>query len=109
MITPGSNKDEMHAYADVLAPMLMARQAMRKNVPKAIASMTGGEYDLFASRKGFETRMNSFANHLHSRYLLSFEPKNPEPGLHVIRVRLRDPRKETVLFRGNYWAAGVNR
>jgi len=105
----GSNKDEMHAYADVLAPMLMARQAMRKNVPKAIASMTGGEYDLFASRKGFETRMNSFANHLHSRYLLSFEPKNPEPGLHVIRVRLRDPRKETVLFRGNYWAAGVNR
>jgi len=48
--------------------------------------MTGGEYELFSSRKGFETRMNSFANHLHNRYLLSFEPKSPHSGLHQIRV-----------------------
>ena len=75
----------------------------------AIASMSGGEYKLFASRKSFETRMNSFANHVHNRYLLSFEPRSPHPGLHQIRVRLKDPaRDETVLFRSNYWAGGVD-
>jgi len=105
----GANRDEAYwnAPPNVVAPLLMARQATKKNVPKAIAAMTGGEYELFSSRKGFETRMNSFANHLHNRYLLSFEPKSPHPGLHRIRVRLRNPAPdETVLFRSNYWAGG---
>ena len=86
----------------------MSLAAMKKNMPQAIASMSGGEYELFASRKSFETRMNNFANHVHGRYLLSFEPRSPRPGLHQIRVRLKDPaRDETVLFRSNYWAGGV--
>lgn len=107
----GSNRDEVYwnVRPNVVAPILMARQAMKKNIPKAIAAMTGGEYELFSSRKGFETRMNSFSNHLHNRYLLSFEPKNPHPGLHQIRVRLKDPaRAETLIFRSNYWAGGSN-
>src|SRR5713101_8428403 len=100
----GSNRDEVYwgVHPDVEAPLLMAKQAMKKNIPKAIASMTGGEYELFSSRKGFETRMNSFSNHLHNRYLLSFEPKSPHPGLHQIRLRLKDPAPGTVLFRSNY-------
>ncbi len=105
----GSNRDEAYwdARPDIVAPLLMARQAMKKNTPKAIAAMTGGEYELFSSRKGFETRMSSFSNHLHNRYLLSFEPKNPHPGLHRIRVQLKDPNQaETILFRINYWAGG---
>ena len=106
----GSNRDEAYwnAPPDVVAPILMARQAMKKNIPKAIAAMTGGEYELFSSRKGFENRMNTISNHLHNRYLLSFEPKNPHSGLHQIRVRLKDPAAETVLFRSNYWAGGSN-
>jgi len=86
----------------------MARQSMKKNIPKAIAAMTGGEYELFSSRKGFETRMNNFSNHLHNRYLLSFEPKSPHPGLHQIQVRLTTPAQANVLFRRNYWAASPN-
>jgi len=87
----------------------MAMAAMKRNVSQAIASMSGGEYKLFASRKSFETKVNSFSNHVHNRYLLSFEPRRPHPGLHQIRVRLKDPaRNETVLFRSNYWAGGVS-
>ena len=79
---------------------------MRKNSAKALASMTGGEYELFATRKIFESDMISFANHLHSRYLLSFEPKDPHPGLHRIRVRLRQAdSSQTLLFRSTYWVA----
>jgi len=82
------------------------RQAMEKNTPKELASMTGGEYELSNTRKGFETDMTSFANHLHSRYLLSFEPKHPHPGLHQIRVRLKNPTQNgIVLFRSSYWVA----
>src|SRR5439155_17520166 len=100
----GSNKDERQPMPDLLAPLSMARQAMRKNIPKAIASMTGGQYELFSSRKGFETGMNAFANHLHSRYVLSFEPKSPRPGLHQILFRLRCwTPKEIVIFRPHYW------
>jgi hypothetical protein len=77
---------------------------MRKNVPKTIAAMTGGEYELFATKKKFDIRMNDFTNHLHSRYLLSFAPKNPHPGLHQIRVRLKSAKKDTVLARTSYWA-----
>jgi hypothetical protein len=104
----GNNKNEMHPGPDLLAPLIMARQAMRKNVPKAIAEMTGGEYELFSTHKKFDVHMNEFTNHLHSRYLLSFEPKNPHPGLHQITVRAAAPQKgEIVLARTSYWAKGA--
>jgi VWFA-related protein len=103
----GTNKNEMHQGIDFLDLLYMTAQAMRKNVPSTIAAMTGGEYELFATRKKFEVRMNDFTNHLHSRYLLSFAPKNPHAGLHQIRVRLqaqKDSEAATVLARTSYWA-----
>ena len=83
--------------------MKLAHEAMRKNTAKSVASMTGGEYELFKSRKSFEKFMMEFANHLHSRYLLRFEPKNPHPGLHDVRVRLRQPGEFVILARRSYW------
>ncbi len=104
----GANRDEWSPNVDFIEKLAAARQAIRKNTPKALASMTGGEYELFATRKGFETDMTSFANHLHSRYQLSFQPKRPRSGLHQIRVRLRyPPQNETVLFRSSYWVAAA--
>jgi VWFA-related protein len=101
----GTKRDEWSANVDIIEKIAAARQAMRRNTPKALAAMTGGEYELFATRNQFETEMTTFANHLHSRYLLSFEPRSPHSGLHQIRVRLREPPKNwTVLFRSSYWA-----
>ncbi len=106
----GSNRDEWSPNFDIIENLAAARQAMRKNSAKALASMTGGEYELFATRKKFESDMISFANHLHSRYLLSFEPKDPHTGLHRIRVRLRNAgSNQTVLFRRTYWVADSRR
>lgn len=100
----GNNKDEMNAGPDLLAPLFLIRQAMRKNTPKAIAAMTGGEYDSFKSQNAFEGRLVDFTNHLHSRYLLSFQPRDPHPGLHELRVRLREPASGEILARSSYWA-----
>ena len=101
----GNNIEEMHPTVDFLALAYMAAQAMRKNTPATVASMTGGEYEMFATGKHFEARMIDFTNHMHSRYLLSIEPKGPHAGLHQIRVRLRDPGDRTVLARSRYWVA----
>jgi len=103
----GTNKDEMHQGIDFLDLGYRTAQAMRRNVPSTVASMTGGEYELFASRNNFEIRMTDFPNHLPSRYLLSFAPKDPHPRLHQIRVRLRGSNDGKVLARSSYWAEGT--
>jgi VWFA-related protein len=106
----GTNQNEMNPGPDLLGPILMTVNAMRKNVPKTVAEMTGGEYELFETRKNFELRMTDFTNHLHSRYLLSIVPKNPHPGLHELRVRLKkdkETKNDSVLARTSYWAEGT--
>ena len=103
----GNNINEMHPSPDLLAPLIMAAEAMKKNAPKTVASMTGGEYEMFATGKHFETRMIDFTNHLHSRYLLSIEPKSPHEGMHQLRVRLRNASHGTVLARSSYWVVGA--
>jgi len=104
-VARGTNKDEWSPNVDIIEKLAAARQAMRKNAPRALTSMTGGEYELFATRNAFETDLTTFSNHLHSRYQLSFEPNDPHPGLHQIRVKLRDPgNNQSVLFRSSYWA-----
>ncbi len=100
----GTNQDEMRPTADILAVVQLAAQAMRRNTSKAVAAQTGGEYELFETSKGFETEMIEFTNHLRSRYLLTFAPIDPQPGLHRIQVRLKEPGKRTVLARNSYWA-----
>lgn len=97
---------EIQDAPDLLAPFLLAAQAMRKNTAKEIASLSGGEYQMFDSAKGFDAEMNGFSNHLHSRYLLSFQPAKPHPGLHQLTVKVKEPANATVLARGSYWAQG---
>ncbi len=54
-----------------------------------------------------ETTLRSQANVVLIPALLSFAPKNPHPGLHQIRVRLKDAGDATVLARSSYWAEGT--
>jgi VWFA-related protein len=96
---------EVHEGPDLLAPLVLTAQAMRKNVAKAITSMTGGEDAQFSSGKAFDRDMTEFSNHLYARYLLSFAASKPHPGLHQLRVRLKQPNDASVLARSNYWAA----
>jgi VWFA-related protein len=106
----GANRDEAYwdAPPDIVGTLLMARNAMKKNVTKAIAEMTGGEYELFTTRRTFEGRMVDFNNHLHSRYILSFTPQNPHPGFHQVQVHLKRPQSGVrILSRTSYWALGT--
>jgi VWFA-related protein len=89
---------------NLLAPLTMAINAMRKNAPKALASMSGGEYATFTSDKGFENRVAEVASHARNRYMLSFRPTDLTPGLHVIKVSLAENYGARVVTRSSYWA-----
>ncbi len=78
-------------------------QAFRKNVTKEIALMSGGEYTTFTGDKKFEQRVVEEAKHARNRYLLTFRPTNPTPGLHTLRVRLAQDYGARVVARADYW------
>jgi VWFA-related protein len=87
-----------------ISSLLMAVQSMKKNVTKQIALMSGGEYAPFTRDKGFEDRVAEVAQHARNRYMLSFTPTDPTPGLHNLRVRLTQDYGAHVVARANYWA-----
>jgi VWFA-related protein len=89
---------------DLLTPLMMAIQAVRKNVAKEIATMSGGEYAPFTTERGFEGRVQEVAKHARNRYLLSFRPTDDTPGLHMIEVRLTRDLGARVVARASYWA-----
>ena len=78
--------------------------ALQRNVPETVAHLTGGEYFKLTNAKSLERDLGSIANHLPNRYVLSFHPQSPQPGLHVISVRLPGYSDLDVTARRSYWA-----
>lgn len=93
------------ALLNPVPALAMAVQAFRKNTAAAIPRMTGGQYLRFNKGKQLDSEMGMLANQVHNRYILSFQPSDPKPGLHVLSVELRQPLEARVLARTNYWAA----
>jgi VWFA-related protein len=89
---------------DFLVPLIMAVQAVRKNVAREIALMSGGEYAPFTTERGFEDRVQEVSKHARNRYLLSFRPTDNTPGLHQLDVRLTRNLGAQVVARTSYWA-----
>lgn len=89
---------------DMVGALMALIQAFKKNVTKEVALMSGGEYTTFVTDQKFEKRMTEAAKHARNRYLLTFSPSNPAPGLHSIRVHLAEDYPDVhVVARANYW------
>jgi VWFA-related protein len=89
---------------NILAPLMMTVNAMRRNTPKTLAALSGGEYDPFTRERGFEARVAEVASHARNRYILSFHPTDLTPGLHSIEVKLTQDYGAHVVARNSYWA-----
>ena len=85
--------------------LAMIVQAFKKNVARQVAGMSGGEYTQFTGDKGFEQRVVDAAKHARNRYLITFSPSNPTPGLHTIRVKTAQDYGARIVARSNYWLA----
>jgi VWFA-related protein len=91
---------------NMISPLIMLVQAFKKNVSKELAHMSGGEYTTFTGDKGFEQRVLDAAKHARNRYLLTFSPSDPTPGLHTIRVKTAQDYGARIVARANYWLVG---
>jgi len=87
----------------MISSLFMVVQAFKKNVSKEVAHMSGGEYNTFTGEKGFEKRVVASAQRARNRYLITFSPTDPTPGLHSIKVRLAQDYGAHVVARANYW------
>ncbi len=88
-----------------LGLLIMAVEALRKNVPHTLAELTGGEYTNFTTQKGFDAGIHRLANHIHNYYLLSFAPSQPAtPGLHRLEVKVPDYPDAVIRSRLTYYA-----
>jgi VWFA-related protein len=89
----------------VLARMaeLAARNALRRNISESVAKLTGGESFKFKDVKTLNRDLFTVANHIPNRYVLSFHPRNPHPGLHAVSLTLKNYDKLTIEARTSYW------
>jgi hypothetical protein len=91
---------------NMVSALVMAVKAFKKNVAKEVAEMSGGEYTTFVGDKRFEERVLSAAKDARNRYLITFSPSDPTPGLHSIRVRTAQDYGARIVARANYWLEG---
>jgi VWFA-related protein len=112
---PGTSQNKLSQAYDCLgqlAPPLAAVKmaaiaaidGMRHNAPETVARLTGGEYFRFSNTHDLESGLITISNHVPNRYVLSFQPRSPHPGLHSIVLRLRGYPNLVVTARRSYWA-----
>ncbi len=88
----------------LMQALMMAINATRRNVAREIATMSGGEYAPFSTERTFEDHIHTISQHARNRYLLSFRPSDPKPGLHTLDVHLTRDMDARIVTRANYWA-----
>jgi VWFA-related protein len=84
--------------------VIAAGNGLRRNIPETVANLTGGEYFKLTDSKSLERSLESVSNHIPNRYVLSFQPQAPHPGLHVIGLHVRGDSTLKVTARSSYWA-----
>jgi VWFA-related protein len=89
------------ALAKVAA--ILVTDGLHRNIPQTVAHLTGGEYYKLTDRKSLERGLQTIANHLPNRYILTFHPQSPHPGFHAIALRLPDYTNLEVTGRRGYW------
>lgn len=83
--------------------VLAGINGLRKNTPETVAKLTGGESYKFSSVKSLEQDLATISNHIPNRYMLSFHPQSPEPGIHALELTLEEHPDLKVTARSSYW------
>jgi VWFA-related protein len=89
------------AFAKMAA--IAAVDGMKTNIPETVAHMTGGEYFHLSNPKELEAYLSTIANHVPNRYVLSFYPQNPHPGLHTLTLHAPNYSGLEITSRTTYW------
>ncbi|MDR3702365.1 MAG: VWA domain-containing protein [Candidatus Sulfopaludibacter sp.] len=82
---------------------LAARGALRRNTAESIAQLTGGEFFRFHDAKDLKAGLIAFSNDVPNYYVLSFRPTSLVPGLHALRLQIKDRPRSVIKSRSEYW------
>jgi VWFA-related protein len=103
-----TNNKAVQAYdclAQLAPPLALAKMAaiaatngLRTNIPESVATLTGGEFFKLGDRRSLTT----ISNHMPNRYILTFQPQSPHPGLHTISLHLTNYPGLTITARNSY-------
>jgi len=88
---------------NMVSALVALVKGMQKNVTEEIAARSGGEYTTFTGDKRFQQRVVDAAKHARNRYLITFSPSDPSPGLHTIKVRTAEDYGARIVARADYW------
>jgi VWFA-related protein len=83
---------------------IMATDGLKHNVPETVAKLTGGEYFKLTNARNLERDLATISNHIPNRYILSFQPQSPHPGLHALSLQLKSYPNLQLSVRTSYWA-----
>lgn len=87
---------------------IAASQGLKKNTAESIAGLTGGEFFHFHNAKDLRAGLVRLANDVPNAYVLSFRPSAATPGLHALKVEIKDRPGLVYRARSEYWVdAGV--
>jgi VWFA-related protein len=81
---------------------IAATNGLRTNIPESVATLTGGEFFKLSDRRSLERSLTTISNHMPNRYILTFQPQSPHPGLHAINLRLTNYPGLTITARSSY-------
>lgn len=117
-MTKGSDPDAhgkrsvqaLDCASDLLPPLRFVRMALlaaghglRRNVPKTVANLTGGEYLVFKNLNTLTDDLLTVSNDVPSYYVLTFSPRSPSPGFHALELKVKDRPRLIVKARNAYW------
>ena len=83
--------------------LLAAKNSLKRNVPKSVAQLTGGEYFAFGNAAGLSQGLINLSNEMPNYYVLSFRPQSPQVGLHTLDLTIRDDASYQIKARKGYW------
>jgi len=110
--SPGGNRmAQAWGCLGLLAPPLrllnmaamLGMDGPKRNIPEAAAHLSGGVYFHLGDVRAIHRDLLDLAHQIPNRYVLSFYPQSPHPGLHVIGVRLKNYPDLEVIARNGYW------
>ncbi len=89
---------------DILGGIGELARLGKTKTTEALARGTGGSEFPFTRLKGLENAIENLGEELHSQYVLSFTPADPEPGHHRLEVQVPGRPGLRIRSRPAYWS-----
>jgi VWFA-related protein len=102
-----SDHDLLAGASGLSAPLGMALEAVRQDTAAAIAALSWGVTVRFADSRDLECELSILASDIPGGYMLSFRPSLNEPGLHIIKVQIKEKNNLNLAARASYWSQGT--